>query len=116
MDFVTLNVRGEILRFSGDGLLRKHLPNLFPLIKNEIPYEKSKSLGSGASIRASEKVKRIDGRAPPGFVNMICLVNSDNERDLNLLISGKMYLFDCKSFLEEQCVSNTRKFKATTGL
>ncbi|KOB87903.1 hypothetical protein PFDG_05557 [Plasmodium falciparum Dd2] len=31
-----------------------------------VPYEKSKSLGSGASIRASEKVKRIDGRAPPG--------------------------------------------------
>ncbi|SBS95707.1 hypothetical protein POVCU2_0098000, partial [Plasmodium ovale curtisi] len=90
------DVRGEILRFSGDKQLRKHLPKILPLIKNEIPYEKSKSLGSGASIRASEKVKRIDGRAPPGFVNMICLVNSDNERDLNLLISGEYVIFLCE--------------------
>ncbi|GIX62043.1 hypothetical protein BcabD6B2_14780 [Babesia caballi] len=30
-----LTVRGEILRFVKDELLRKHLPRTFPLIKNE---------------------------------------------------------------------------------
>ncbi|SCM17645.1 hypothetical protein PBSP11RLL_000087200, partial [Plasmodium berghei] len=29
------DVRGEILRFSGDKQLRKHLPKILPLIKNE---------------------------------------------------------------------------------
>jgi hypothetical protein len=31
-----------------------------------VPYEKSKSLGSGGSMVASLKLKGIDGRAPPG--------------------------------------------------
>ena len=30
-----LTVRGEILGFVKDGLLRKHLPKMFSLIKNE---------------------------------------------------------------------------------
>jgi hypothetical protein len=30
-----LEARGEILRFSKDVLLRKHLPGMFSLIKNE---------------------------------------------------------------------------------
>ena len=30
-----LTVRGEILGFVKDGLLRKHLPRMFSLIKNE---------------------------------------------------------------------------------
>ena len=30
-----LTVRGEILAFVKDGLLRKHLPRMFSLIKNE---------------------------------------------------------------------------------
>ena len=30
-----LTVRGEILGFVEDGLLRKHLPKMFSLIKNE---------------------------------------------------------------------------------
>ena len=30
-----LTVRGEILGFMEDELLRKHLPNMFSLIKNE---------------------------------------------------------------------------------
>ena len=29
------DVRGEILRFSEDKLMRKHLPRMFSLIKNE---------------------------------------------------------------------------------
>ena len=79
-----------------DELLRKHLPRMFSLIKNEskgiedgyrrslyhklcqlemgrratmtrsAPYEKSKSLGSGGSMVARLKLKGIDGRAPPG--------------------------------------------------
>ncbi|KAL1314017.1 hypothetical protein AAHE18_16G157700 [Arachis hypogaea] len=65
------------------------------------PYEKSKSLGSGGSMVARLKLKGIDGRAPPGLFldsmgggawpflvgGAICLVNSVNERDLNLLTS-----------------------------
>jgi len=43
-----LTVRGEILGFVKDGLLRKHLP------------------GSGGSMVARLKLKGIDGRAPPG--------------------------------------------------
>ena len=31
-----------------------------------VPYEKSKSLGSGGSMVARLKLKEIDGRAPPG--------------------------------------------------
>ncbi len=31
-----------------------------------VPYEKSKSLGSGGSMVARLKLKGIDGRAPPG--------------------------------------------------
>ena len=34
-DFDYLTVRGEILGFVKDGLLRKHLPRMFSLIKNE---------------------------------------------------------------------------------
>ncbi|KAK7383666.1 hypothetical protein VNO78_29347 [Psophocarpus tetragonolobus] len=62
-----------------DEQLRKHLPRMFSLIKNEswgleddqiptplAPYEKSKSLGSGGSMVARLKLKGIDGRAPPG--------------------------------------------------
>jgi len=89
-------VRGEILGFMKDEPLRKHLPRMFSLIKNEswgleddhvlvstindadqgsadvalrtppAPYEKSKSLGSGGSMVARLKLKGIDGRAPPG--------------------------------------------------
>ncbi len=89
-------VRGEILGFPKDELLRKHLPRMFSLIKNEsrgskmiryhrslnhklcrlgiggcfltpsAPYEKSKSLGSEGSMVARLKLKEIDGRAPPG--------------------------------------------------
>ncbi|CAG8638079.1 4935_t:CDS:2, partial [Scutellospora calospora] len=58
-------------------------------------------LGSGGSMVARLKLKGIDGRAPPGLFldsmgggawpflvgGVICLVNSDNERDLNLLNS-----------------------------
>ena len=31
-----------------------------------VPYEKSKSLGSGGSMVASLKLKGIDGESPPG--------------------------------------------------
>ena len=88
--------RGEILGFTQDELLRKHLPRMFSLIKNEswgleddhvlvstindadqgstdvafrtplAPFEKSKFLGSGGSMVARLKLKGIDGRAPPG--------------------------------------------------
>ena len=85
-------VRGEILGFV-DGLLRKHLPRMFSLIRDRrrsdtvlvltighadwrleviiyrtpsAPYEKSKSLGSGGSMVAKLKFKGIDGRAPAG--------------------------------------------------
>ncbi len=89
-------VRGEILGFPKDELLRKHLPRMFSLSRTKVrgskmiryhrslnhklcrlgiggcfltpsaPYEKSKSLGSGGSMVARLKLKEIDGRAPPG--------------------------------------------------
>ncbi|KAH9818535.1 Actin beta/gamma 1, partial [Teratosphaeria destructans] len=81
-------VRGEILGFIEDELLRKHLPRMFSLISERklgdrrrsdtvgsvdvsiltpsAPYEKSKFLGSGGSMVARLKLKEIDGRAPPG--------------------------------------------------
>ena len=78
------------------------------------------------------KLKEIDGRAPPGvepaafFLDsmgggawpflvggVICLVNSDNERDLNLLTR---YFYSINViFLEGLCNLNTWKFEAITG-
>ena len=58
----------------------------------------------------------MGGGAWPFLVGgVICLVNSDNERDLNLLNSqaGFMLVAD---FLEGLSVSNWRKFEAITGL
>ena len=58
----------------------------------------------------------MGGGAWPFLVGgVICLVNSDNERDLNLLNSQfKFYLnFD---FLEGLRMFNPRKFEAITGL
>ena len=57
----------------------------------------------------------MGGGAWPFLVGgVICLVNSDNERDLNLLTStsipNRCY------FLEGLCVVNTWKFEAITGL
>ena len=76
--------------------MRKHLPRMFSLIRTKVrgskrlryprslnykryrlgvsgghlsllvPYEKSKSMGSGGSMVARLKLKGIDGRAPPG--------------------------------------------------
>ena len=46
---------------------------------------------------------------------VICLVNSVNERDLNLLNSS-MWLLLQGCFLEELVVPNSRKFEAITGL
>jgi hypothetical protein len=45
---------------------------------------------------------------------VICLVNSVNERDLNLLTSPGIP--NTSYFLEGLCVVNTWKFKAITGL
>ena len=58
----------------------------------------------------------MGGGAWPFLVGgVICLVNSDNERDLNLLNShAKFYLvFD---FLEGLLMFNQWKFEAITGL
>uniref|UniRef100_A0ACD5VPD5 Uncharacterized protein n=1 Tax=Avena sativa TaxID=4498 RepID=A0ACD5VPD5_AVESA len=53
-------VRGEILGFMKDEQLRKHLPRMFSLIKNE-------SWGlEDDQIPSWLKLKGIDGRAPPG--------------------------------------------------
>ena len=58
----------------------------------------------------------MGGGAWPFLVGgVICLVNSVNERDLNLLNSNA-YLRICTYFLEGLCVFNTRKFEAITGL
>ena len=46
---------------------------------------------------------------------VICLVNSVNERDLNLLNSYLKLRFQA-NFLEGLRVFNTRKFEAITGL
>ena len=58
----------------------------------------------------------MGGGAWPFLVGgVICLVNSDNERDLNLLNSqtGFGWLFD---FLEGLSASSRWKFEAITGL
>ena len=58
----------------------------------------------------------MGGGAWPFLVGgVICLVNSVNERDLNLLNSGANFLL-AAHFLEGQLVSNKWKFEAITGL
>jgi hypothetical protein len=58
----------------------------------------------------------MGGGAWPFLVGgVICLVNSDNERDLNLLNRHiKFYLMPV--FLEGLWMFNPRKFEAITGL
>jgi hypothetical protein len=57
----------------------------------------------------------MGGGAWPFLVGgVICLVNSDNERDLNLLTSP--FLNKGCDFLEGLCMLNAWKFKAITGL
>jgi hypothetical protein len=57
----------------------------------------------------------VGGGAWPFLVGgVICLVNSVNERDLNLLNSG--LVTNWCYFLEGLRVSSTRKFEAITGL
>ena len=56
----------------------------------------------------------MGGGAWPFLVGgVICLVNSDNERDLNLLTRSDYTIFDI--FLEGLCNTNTWKFEAITG-
>lgn len=56
----------------------------------------------------------MGGGAWPFLVGgVICLVNSDNERDLNLLTRFDYLIFDI--FLEGLCNINTWKFEAITG-
>ena len=58
----------------------------------------------------------MGGGAWPFLVGgVICLVNSVNERDLNLLNSYANSLF-AANFLEGQLVFNKWKFEAITGL
>ncbi len=58
----------------------------------------------------------MGGGAWPFLVGgVICLVNSVNERDLNLLNRGENQWFSTL-FLEGLCVFNARKFEAITGL
>jgi hypothetical protein len=58
----------------------------------------------------------MGGGAWPFLVGgAICLVNSVNERDLDLLNSF-MWPWLCGNFSEKLCVSNARKFEAITGL
>ena len=47
---------------------------------------------------------------------VICLVNSDNERDLNLLNSYVDTFVSTDNFLEGLSVFNRWKFEAITGL
>ena len=54
------------------------------------------------------------GAWPLQVGGVICLVNSDNERDLNLLTS--IFLSKGYYFLEGLCDSSTWKFEAITGL
>lgn len=56
----------------------------------------------------------MGGGAWPFLVGgVICLVNSDNERDLNLLTR---FFYPIKViFLEGLCKTNTWKFEAITG-
>ena len=57
----------------------------------------------------------MGGGAWPFLVGgVICLVNSVNERDLNLLTSGRNAI--AVHFLEGLRASSTRKFEAITGL
>ena len=56
----------------------------------------------------------MGGGAWPFLVGgVICLVNSDNERDLNLLTRFFYTINDI--FLEGLCNTNTWKFEAITG-
>ena len=56
----------------------------------------------------------MGGGAWPFLVGgVICLVNSDNERDLNLLT--RFFYFITDIFLEGLCNINTWKFEAITG-
>ena len=56
----------------------------------------------------------MGGGAWPFLVGgVICLVNSDNERDLNLLTRFISITIDI--FLEGLCNTNTWKFEAITG-
>jgi hypothetical protein len=58
----------------------------------------------------------MGGGAWPFLVGgVICLVNSDNERDLNLLNSQSKIFLDF-GFLEGLRMFNPRKFEAITGL
>ena len=58
----------------------------------------------------------MGGGAWPFLVGgVICLVNSVNERDLNLLNSFMRLLLQ-NHFLEELLVPSSRKFEAITGL
>ena len=57
----------------------------------------------------------MGGGAWPFLVGgVICLVNSVNERDLNLLTST--LILNRRYFLEGLCVVSTWKFEAITGL
>ena len=59
----------------------------------------------------------MGGGAWPFLVGgVICLVNSDNERDLNLLNSYADSLGSTDNFLEGLSVFNRWKFEAITGL
>ena len=59
----------------------------------------------------------MGGGAWPFLVGgVICLVNSDNERDLNLLNSYGDTFVSLDNFLEGLSVSNRWKFEAITGL
>ena len=58
----------------------------------------------------------MGGGAWPFLVGgVICLVNSDNERDLNLLNTSREIRFSV-DFLEGLSVTNRWKFEAITGL
>jgi hypothetical protein len=59
----------------------------------------------------------MGGGAWPFLVGgVICLVNSDNERDLNLLNSYADTFVSADNFLEGLSVFNRWKFEAITGL
>ena len=59
----------------------------------------------------------MGGGAWPFLVGgVICLVNSDNERDLNLLNSYIDIFVSMGNFLEGLSVFNRWKFEAITGL
>ncbi len=59
----------------------------------------------------------MGGGAWPFLVGgLICLVNSDNERDLSLLNSGRQFRLAACHFLEGLSVCSRWKFEAITGL